>query len=69
MPGMHEVASMWQGGLSQDPAEWLRQHDWQVSTTDRAALALSYGRPLSDNAVGGFLTASRQDSRAHQGTR
>jgi hypothetical protein len=57
---MEEVASMWQGGLSDDPVEWLRQHDWQVRTSDLATLAVSYGRALPDNATGGFLTATRQ---------
>jgi methyltransferase (TIGR00027 family) len=34
MPGMEEVASMWRGGLSERPEEWLRQHNWQVHTSD-----------------------------------
>jgi O-methyltransferase involved in polyketide biosynthesis len=58
MPGMDEVASMWEGGLNEPPGEWLRRHDWNVRTYDRAALAVSYGRSLSDSS-GGFLTATR----------
>jgi methyltransferase (TIGR00027 family) len=57
--GMAEVASMWEGGLSENPVEWMRVHDWQVTTRDRAALATSYGRPLADT-TGGFLEARRQ---------
>jgi methyltransferase (TIGR00027 family) len=59
MPGMQEVASMWEGGLIEQPAKWLSGHGWQVGTHDRAALAQSYRRPLLD-ATGGFVTATRQ---------
>jgi methyltransferase (TIGR00027 family) len=59
MPGMQEVASMWEGGLSDRPDEWLRAHGWQVRTDARAALAGTYRRPLAD-ATGGFVTATRQ---------
>jgi methyltransferase (TIGR00027 family) len=57
-PGMREVASMWEGGLSENPVEWMRAHGWRVSTSDRAAFATRYGRPLAD-ATGGFLEATR----------
>jgi methyltransferase (TIGR00027 family) len=60
MPGMQEVASMWEGGLHEPPEEWLRRHDWDVRTYERAALATTYGRSLSDSAAGGFLTATRR---------
>lgn len=60
MPGMEEVASMWQGGgLGQYREEWLSQHGWQVRTSDRRTLAASYGRELSDDAAGRFLIAIR----------
>jgi len=59
MPGMQEVASMWQGGLAGQPANWLSSHGWHVRTRDRATLAQTYRRPLSD-ATGGFVTASRK---------
>ncbi len=57
-PGMQEVASMWEGGLSQNPEEWMQAHGWQVSTQQRTAFATSYGRPLAD-PTGGFLEATR----------
>jgi methyltransferase (TIGR00027 family) len=60
MPGMQEVASMWEGGLHEPPEEWLRRHDWDVRTYDRAALATTYGRSRSGRAAGGFLTATRR---------
>jgi methyltransferase (TIGR00027 family) len=59
MPGMEEVASMWEGGLSDRPDEWLRANSWNVTTQDRASLAESYGRPLANGATGGFVTATR----------
>jgi methyltransferase (TIGR00027 family) len=58
MPGMEEVASMWEGGLTGRPDEWLRANGWTVTTQDRAELSQSYGRPLAD-ATGGFVTATR----------
>jgi methyltransferase (TIGR00027 family) len=59
MPGMQEVASMWEGGLIEHPAERLSRHGWQVRTAARAALASTYKRSLAD-ATGGFVTATRQ---------
>jgi methyltransferase (TIGR00027 family) len=59
MPGMEEVASMWEGGLIDHPAEWLSRRGWHVGTHDRASLARTYRRPLAD-ATGGFVTATRQ---------
>jgi methyltransferase (TIGR00027 family) len=59
MSSMQEVTSMWEGGLSQDPGEWMSAHDWQVTIHDRATLALSYGRSLSDT-TGGYLSALRR---------
>jgi methyltransferase (TIGR00027 family) len=60
MPGMQEVASMWEGGLIEDPADWLSRHGWNARADSRAGLAASYGRPLADGATGGFVTATRQ---------
>lgn len=57
-PGMQEVASMWEGGLSENPVEWMRAHGWLVATRDRAAFARSYGRRLADT-TGGFIEATR----------
>jgi methyltransferase (TIGR00027 family) len=59
MPGMQEVASMWEGGLVDRPDEWLRRNGWEVRTESRAALADSYRRPLAD-PTGGFITAIRR---------
>ncbi len=60
VPGMEEVASMWEGGLTDRPDEWLRAHGWRVTTTDRATLAKGYGRQLADGATGGFVTGTRE---------
>jgi methyltransferase (TIGR00027 family) len=60
MPGMEEVASLWEGGLAEPPGDWLRSRGWQVRTHDRASLARSYRRPLAD-ATGGFVTATRKE--------
>jgi methyltransferase (TIGR00027 family) len=59
MPGMQGVASMWQGGLLEQPAAWLAGHGWRVRTHDRASLAETYRRPLKD-ATGGFVAAIRR---------
>ena len=47
-PAMHEVASMWAGGLAENPVEWMRAHGWQVDTRGRAEMAASYGRRLAE---------------------
>jgi len=60
MPGMEEVASMWEGGLTERAEEWLGRHGWQVEVHDRAALAHGHERRLAD-ATGGFVTAIRLD--------
>ena len=59
MPGMQEVASMWEGGLIEHPEQWLSGHGWQVGTHARYALASSYRRPLPD-PTGGFVVATRE---------
>jgi len=59
MPAMAEYTALWQGGLGTDAPGWLADHGWRVHTRDRAALAVSYGRPDPDEAGGGFLTAVR----------
>jgi methyltransferase (TIGR00027 family) len=56
---MHEVTSLWEGGLSEHAPDWLREHDWHVQTHDRVALAREYGRPTTDTSTAGFLTATR----------
>jgi hypothetical protein len=51
---------MWKGGLGEDAPEWLARHGWQTQAHDRAALAASYGRPVTGPWIGGFLTAVRR---------
>ena len=58
LAGMEAVASMWQGGLGEDSAAWLRQHGWDVVSTSRTTFAEACNRVLGDSA-GGFLTATR----------
>ena len=58
-PGMEGVASMWEGGLSESPVNWMRAHGWLVTTRDRATVVSGYGRPLAD-PTGGFLEATRR---------
>ncbi len=60
-PAMQEVTSMWKGGLSENPADWLRRYGWKVSTRNRSKLAKEYGRPTPDSSTAGFLTAIRLD--------
>ena len=55
---MEAVAAMWQGGLGEDPAEWLSEHGWDVEPTSRTTFAQTYGR-TSPDSTGGFLTAVR----------
>ncbi len=60
-PAMQEVTSMWKGGLKENPADWLRRHQWKVSTRNRSTLAKEYRRPTPDSSTAGFLTATRLD--------
>jgi methyltransferase (TIGR00027 family) len=57
MDGMAEVAAMWQGGLSQQPAQWLRDHGWTAESVAREAFARSCGRDL--DPAGAFVIATR----------
>jgi methyltransferase (TIGR00027 family) len=59
LPALHQIATMWKGGLEGGAADWLEQHAWRVERHDRAALAASYRRPAPDASTGGFLTAKR----------
>jgi methyltransferase (TIGR00027 family) len=58
------IASMWHGGLRDDPAHWLATHGWRVEPHDRVELAERHGRPLSDASTGGFLVAHRLEAIA-----
>jgi methyltransferase (TIGR00027 family) len=59
IPAMHELASMWDGGPSEDAAAWLRRHRWTVQTYERSSLAAEYGRPTPRDSGNGFLIATR----------
>jgi methyltransferase (TIGR00027 family) len=59
-PGMQQLATMWEGGLHEQPVEWLRGHGWGVHMDDRPDVATRYGRLHPGCATGGFLTAVRQ---------
>ncbi|TMC48388.1 MAG: SAM-dependent methyltransferase [Chloroflexi bacterium] len=59
-PGAGHLASLWQGGLGDDPADWLRARGWETTTHSLAALAAGYGRPARSASQSGFVTATRQ---------
>jgi methyltransferase (TIGR00027 family) len=59
LPALDQIATLWEGGLHQDAAGWLRDHGWRVEQHDRAALAERYRRPSADTSTGGFVTAVR----------
>jgi methyltransferase (TIGR00027 family) len=58
-PGKARLTALWQGGLGEDPAGWLRRHGWQVSVHGLDQLADSYGRPAAHPTRSGFVTARR----------
>jgi methyltransferase (TIGR00027 family) len=58
MPGMRQVTSMWQGGLSDAASEWLRDHHWRVHTYSGSDLAREYGRAVPDGSAATCLTAT-----------
>jgi hypothetical protein len=57
MPGLHEFASLWKGGLGPDAPGWLTGHGWLPRLHSLAEVARSYGREFAGS--GGFLTAVR----------
>jgi methyltransferase (TIGR00027 family) len=61
IPAMQQVTSMWGRGLSQNTAEWLRQHHWRVQTYGRSSLARKYGRSTQQDSGSDLLTATRLD--------
>lgn len=63
LPTMDEIASLWEGGLSEPAPGWLRRHGWQVQTHDRAVLGNTYGRPVPDDFRSGFLIGVRINGR------
>jgi methyltransferase (TIGR00027 family) len=58
-PAMAEVAALWQGGLDEDPSDWLAANGWRPDFHDRAALAASYGRPRDGGSRSVFFSAVR----------
>jgi methyltransferase (TIGR00027 family) len=58
-PVMQEVTSMWEGGLAENAADWLRGRGWDVSTAERSAVARELGRAAPDDSSAGFLTEIR----------
>ncbi|WP_377270543.1 SAM-dependent methyltransferase [Peterkaempfera sp. SMS 1(5)a] len=58
-PSMSGLAALWQGGLGEDPSDWLAGHGWQPEFHNRSALAAAYGRPGSSGSRGGFYSAVR----------
>lgn len=57
MPGLHQFAPLWKGGLGQDAPGWLAGHGWLPRIHGMEEVARSYGREFS--GTGGFLTAVR----------
>jgi methyltransferase (TIGR00027 family) len=47
-----DVLDMWPGDKVFEPARWLADHGWRVTSTPTAALADGYGRPLGPNTAG-----------------
>jgi methyltransferase (TIGR00027 family) len=60
VPALEQVSTLWEGGLHDDATQWLRGRGWEVEEHDRATLAASYHRPISDTSTGGYLTATRR---------
>src|SRR6266536_284898 len=58
-PGVAPVASLWKGGIAEDAPDWLSRHGWRTRLYDYAALAASYGRPITAISSGSFLVAVR----------
>jgi methyltransferase (TIGR00027 family) len=58
-PAMAGYSSLWQGGLTGDSADWLRDHGWQPSVHPLGDLAAGYGRPLRGTSASSLLSAVR----------
>jgi methyltransferase (TIGR00027 family) len=56
--GIAEYAALWKGGLGGDTADWLGQHGWRTEVHELTDVAASYGRPVPDASLSGFLTAT-----------
>jgi methyltransferase (TIGR00027 family) len=56
--GIEDYAALWKGGLGQDTAGWLGRNGWRTEVHELADVAASYGRPVPDGSLSGFLTAT-----------
>ncbi|GAB2802825.1 SAM-dependent methyltransferase [Actinoallomurus bryophytorum] len=56
--GITEYATLWKGGLGEDTADWLDRNGWRTEVHELADVAASYGRPVPDASLSGFLTAT-----------
>lgn len=52
------LTSLWPLEQDYDPAEWLDEHGWTITTVTAARVAADYERPLDDSPLH-FVTASR----------
>jgi methyltransferase (TIGR00027 family) len=62
MESMADIASMWQGGLSEGASRWLAHHGWRTETVHGETLSIEYGRrvsPATHRLHGVFVTAAR----------
>lgn len=66
-----DLADLWPGNQHYDPAEWLADHGWAVSTARAAAVAEQYRRPLDEMTLqpmqsSQLITARAEGQRAQQ---
>jgi methyltransferase (TIGR00027 family) len=62
MESLTDIASMWQGGLSEGASRWLSHHGWRTETVHGETLSTDYGRgvgPTTNGLHGVFVTAVR----------
>jgi methyltransferase (TIGR00027 family) len=66
-----DMAELWPGNQHYDPAEWLADQGWAVSTARAAAVAEQYRRPLDETILQPMqssllITARAEGQRAQQ---
>jgi methyltransferase (TIGR00027 family) len=61
MASMSDIASLWQGGLSEGAGRWLSQHGWETQTVHGGTVSAAYGRSMgsTQRLHGVFVTARR----------
>lgn len=59
LPSARGLTSLWKGGLGTEGATWLAEHGWRTTVHIQSALAADYGRPSTESADGGYVTAVR----------